>query len=235
MDKLLTVIIPVYNKIAYLKQCLDSVLSQNLNKIKIVVVDDGSTDESEKICDRYKQKMTVIHQEHKGLIAARERGLREADTKYVTFVDADDFIAGGMYEYMLSKADEYDADIVTCGCIRYWNEDDYAYDLCSEFQEGIYEKKEIEDSIIKKMLWSKEKDGWCLDPSLCMKIIKTELVKEQYTQIAGNNFLYGEDSAIIYPLIFRVNKIYISTAPYYYHRQRERTITAPYFVEEDFF
>ena len=80
MDKLLTVIIPVYNKIAYLKQCLDSVLSQNLNKIKIVVVDDGSTDESEKICDRYKQKMTVIHQEHKGLIAARERGLREADT-----------------------------------------------------------------------------------------------------------------------------------------------------------
>ena len=130
MDKLLTVIIPVYNKIAYLKQCLDSVLSQNLNKIKIVVVDDGSTDESEKICDRYKQKMTVIHQEHKGLIAARERGLREADTKYVTFVDADDFIAGGMYEYMLSKADEYDADIVTCGCIRYWNEDDYAYDLC---------------------------------------------------------------------------------------------------------
>ena len=70
MDKLLTVIIPVYNKIAYLKQCLDSVLSQNLNKIKIVVVDDGSTDESEKICDRYKQKMTVIHQEHKGLIAA---------------------------------------------------------------------------------------------------------------------------------------------------------------------
>ena len=127
MDKLLTVIIPVYNKIAYLKQCLDSVLSQNLNKIKIVVVDDGSTDESEKICDRYKQKMTVIHQEHKGLIAARERGLREADTKYVTFVDADDFIAGGMYEYMLSKADEYDADIVTCGCIRYWNEDDYAY------------------------------------------------------------------------------------------------------------
>ena len=235
MDKLLTVIIPVYNKIAYLKQCLDSVLSQNLNKIKIVVVDDGSTDESEKICDRYKQKMTVIHQEHKGLIAARERGLREADTKYVTFVDADDFIAGGMYEYMLSKADEYDADIVTCGCIRYWNEDDYAYDLCSEFQEGIYEKKEIEDSIIKKMLWSKEKDGWCLDPSLCMKIIKTELVKEQYTQIAGNNFLYCEDSAIIYPLIFRVNKIYISTAPYYYHRQRERTITAPYFVEEDFF
>ena len=66
---------------------------------------------------------------------------------------------------------------MTCGCIRYWNEDDYAYDLCSEFQEGIYEKKEIEDSIIKKMLWSKEKDGWCLDPSLCMKIIKTELVK----------------------------------------------------------
>ena len=55
-------------------------------------------------------------------------------------MDADDFIAGGMYEYMLSKADEYDADIVTCGCIRYWNEDDYAYDLCSEFQEGIYEK-----------------------------------------------------------------------------------------------
>lgn len=47
--------------------------------------------------------------------------------------------------------------------------------------------------------------------------------------------MYGEDSAIIYPLIFRVNKIYISTAPYYYHRQRERTITAPYFVEEDFF
>ena len=71
---LISIIEPIYNAEKVIKRCIESISRQSYEMLEIILVDDGSTDESEKICDRYKQKMTLIHQEHKGLIAARERG-----------------------------------------------------------------------------------------------------------------------------------------------------------------
>lgn len=102
---MITIIIPVYNKEAYLPRCLDSVLAQSVKDLEILLVDDGSTDGSAGVCDSYAQKdsrIRVIRRENGGASAARNTGIEEAKGEYIGFVDADDWIEPGMYETLLS-------------------------------------------------------------------------------------------------------------------------------------
>ena len=91
-----SVIIPVYNVEKYLHQCVDSVLTQNFNRYEIILVNDGSTDNSGKICDEYAQKyhIKVIHKQNGGLSDARNFGIKEAKGEYVMLLDSDDFWEG---------------------------------------------------------------------------------------------------------------------------------------------
>lgn len=91
-----SILIPVYNVETYLPQCLDSVLAQTLRDFEVILVDDGSTDGSGAVCDRYQQsepnRIRVIHKENQGLISARRVGIQAARGKYCVFVDSDDFV-----------------------------------------------------------------------------------------------------------------------------------------------
>lgn len=114
-NPVVSVIIPVYNVEKYLEECIDSVLSQTYQNIEIILVDDGSTDSSGQICDRYAEKNTniyVIHQKNGGLSAARNSGLNKADSKYIYFLDSDDYIADDTIEKLLSIAENDNSDIV---------------------------------------------------------------------------------------------------------------------------
>ena len=98
---LISVIIPVYNVEKYLRRCLDSVIAQTYQNLEIICVDDGSIDDSGKICDQYAvrdARIKVIHQENQGLSAARNRGLDAAEGEYIAFVDSDDYILEDMYK-----------------------------------------------------------------------------------------------------------------------------------------
>lgn len=115
---LLSVIIPIYNIEPYLRKCLDSVLGQTYSNIEIIIVDDGSTDGSGKICDIYQQEnkqISVYHVRHGGTARARNLGLCYARGEYLGFVDGDDSIDADMYESMLSEMEDDSIDIVTCG------------------------------------------------------------------------------------------------------------------------
>ncbi len=93
---IISVIVPVYNVEEYLKQCVDSILSQTLREIEIILIDDGSTDKCPLICDEYAEsdeRIYVIHQENKGVSAARNAGLRLAKGEYIAFIDSDDLVA----------------------------------------------------------------------------------------------------------------------------------------------
>ena len=118
MDNIkVSVIVPVYNAEKYLKRCVDSLLAQTYSNIEIILVNDGSTDSSPMICDEYKSdnRVVVIHQENKGLAAARNKGLKNATGDYIGFVDADDFVKEDMFEVLLSTAVDNDCDMVNCG------------------------------------------------------------------------------------------------------------------------
>lgn len=114
---LISVIIPVYNVEKYLHRCLDSVIAQTYQNLEIICVDDGSIDESGRICDQYAvrdARIKVIHQENQGLSAARNRGLDAAEGEYIAFVDSDDYILEDMYKKMLDKLLNYNVDLCVC-------------------------------------------------------------------------------------------------------------------------
>ena len=109
-----SVIVTVYNVEKYLNKCVDSLLAQTLSDIEILLVDDGSTDGSGRICDDYAGKdsrVRVIHKENGGVSSARNKGLFEASAEYVGFVDSDDYVAEDMYECLYSNLKKEDADV----------------------------------------------------------------------------------------------------------------------------
>ena len=111
---LISIIIPVYNIAAYLPRCLDSVCKQTYPNLEIILIDDGSTDESLKICQNYAQqnpRIRVFHQENKGVSAARNLGLEQLTGDFFAFIDGDDWVVAHCMERLLKLAEDYQADI----------------------------------------------------------------------------------------------------------------------------
>lgn len=114
---LISVIVPVYNVEAYLKKCVESIQKQTYRELEIILVDDGSPDNSGRICDELEKSDTrikVIHQQNMGLSGARNTALDMMQGDAVTFVDSDDTIDAHMIEYLVNDMEQYDADIVEC-------------------------------------------------------------------------------------------------------------------------
>ena len=114
---LISVIIPVYNIEQYLPRCLDSVIAQTYNNLEIILVDDGSTDSSGEICDKYSlldNRIKVIHKSNGGVSSARNEGLEVAKGDYIGFVDGDDIIEKDMYQILLDNAIKYHCEMSCC-------------------------------------------------------------------------------------------------------------------------
>lgn len=114
-DVLVSIIVPVYNVEAYIQECVCSVLEQGYRKIELILVDDGSKDNSGQICDKYAEedeRIKVIHQKNGGLSVARNTGLSQAQGKYVYFLDSDDYIEKGTIEILVDLAERTNSDVV---------------------------------------------------------------------------------------------------------------------------
>jgi glycosyltransferase involved in cell wall biosynthesis len=114
---MITIIVPVYNVEQYVSNCIESIIGQTYKELEIILVDDGSTDSSGHICDRYAQKdarIKVIHKQNGGLSDARNVGLDVATGEYIGFVDGDDFVSSTMYEKLLGIITSQEADLVIC-------------------------------------------------------------------------------------------------------------------------
>ena len=117
-NPLISVIVPVYNVAEYLSRCVDSILAQSYGNLQIILVNDGSSDDSGRICEEYAKKDTriqVIHQKNGGLSSARNAGLDVSSGQYVGFVDSDDWIEPEMYEEMLALMERNAAQLVCAG------------------------------------------------------------------------------------------------------------------------
>ena len=117
MKDVISVIVPVYNVSAYLPECLDSILSQDYEKLEVILIDDGSTDDSGAVCDAYAQRdgrIRVIHQKNRGLSGARNAGLDAAEGEWIAFVDSDDTITPDFCAKLYHAAQETGAQMVVC-------------------------------------------------------------------------------------------------------------------------
>lgn len=161
----ISVIIPVYNVEKYLKRCLDSVVTQTYKNLEIILVDDGSTDNSGKICDEYAAKdkrIIVIHKENGGLSDARNKGLDICTGDYISFIDSDDWIDLNYFDVLLKNLLEYDVDIACCDYLRtdkYEQNNDVSIENAQIFIDEkileIYLEKELVSACDK--LYRKEK------------------------------------------------------------------------------
>lgn len=143
----LSIIMPVYNGEQYLNYSIQSVLNQTYKDYELILVDDGSTDHSLEICEKYQSKderIRVISQENKGISGARNAGIDIATGKYITFMDNDDVIQPEMYEIMLKYMVSDGLDLIMCGAVRTENYNFLnvvdQYEICKLTKRDLYER-----------------------------------------------------------------------------------------------
>lgn len=166
---LISIIIPAYNIADYIGICLDSLLKQTYKNLEIIVVDDGSSDNTGKIVDEYTvkyQNIKVIHKKNAGVSAARNSGIDIASGDYIGFVDGDDTVDEEMFEILVDNAIKYDADISHCG-----------YKMVFPSRVDYYYNTEILVEQDKKLGLVDLITGKRIEPGLCNKLYKKELFK----------------------------------------------------------
>lgn len=214
----LSIIVPVYNAASYLPKTLDSILKQNFQNYELILVNDGSTDESGDICKRYAEmddRIKVIHQSNGGVASARNTGLDHVHGKYIGFVDSDDLISPVMYETMLEIAWKYETDIVQCSHTR--NPDV----LCKHLQWEIIQPEILNNIDSLKRIY---RSHYTNSLSLWSKVYKRELFSNiRFTE--GTAF---EDDEVVPLLLEKSEKSVFFEIPLYCYVRRENSIiTAP--------
>ena len=209
-NQLLSVIVPVYNVEDYLSKCIDSLIVQTLKDVEIILVNDGSTDKSGDICDKYRLKdnrIKVIHKENGGTSDARNTGIEIARGKYISFVDSDDWIDPHMFEKLYNLAIENEADIVQCDYIKVYDENV----IVNNISENI--TKYNSEQILHELYGP----NYIKTVIVCNKIYKREL----FNEIRFPKGKFYEDEFTTYKILHKANLIIDTNIPMYYYRQRE--------------
>jgi len=203
---LISIIVPIYNTAKYLDTCVETLVSQSYDELEIILVDDGSSDESPAMCDKWAirdNRIKVIHKSNGGLSDARNCGLRKAEGDYIIFIDSDDWIDIDMMKILLSTAIKYEADIVNCQFVEEKNRNVSAelpprYPLMeATASEGIFLL--IKDKIVTNHVWR--------------NLFKKEVLQDiEFPK--GKNF---EDIHIMHEIFFKSKKIvFIGDVLYHY-------------------
>ncbi|HGJ7601762.1 TPA: glycosyltransferase family 2 protein [Streptococcus pneumoniae] len=220
-----SVIIPVYNVEKYLRRCLDSVVNQTYKDIEVILVNDGSPDNSKEICEEYVAKYSniqLINQKNAGLGAARNTGLQYITGNAVTFVDSDDWLELDAIEYYVASMKKSDADIVVTQMIR---KKEY---FSNEGTNGTTIKEEVlnQEQFAKKYF---KIDGNNIEYYACAKLYKREIAIEVKYPVG----LFAEDVPAAFGYIIRSQKIFYSTKVTYNYFFNDNSLTAK-FTDKDF-
>ncbi|MBQ7544624.1 MAG: glycosyltransferase family 2 protein [Synergistaceae bacterium] len=212
---LISVIVPVYNVEAYLSRCLDSILAQTYTNLEIILIDDGSTDNSGRICDEYAGKdsrIRVIHQENQGLAEVRNIGVREAKGEYIQFVDSDDWIDAETIETCHRMSKEYGADIVRFGGVREFEDGHQKHNLGREHEPLVMPVREA-----LSLYFFDDYVG----TSSCTKLFKAGLFE-------GVTFPKGrvsEDTYALCKVIARAEKFLVISNEFYHYFTRNGSLS----------
>lgn len=214
--ELISVIIPVFNVEMFLARCIDSVIRQTYTRLEIILVDDGSTDNSGKICDEYRlrdNRIVVIHKDNGGLSSARNTGLDVSHGKYIGFVDGDDYISSEMYERLLEGLIQYNGNYSTGGIRELYLSGSELIHGCHGKGTIILDKEEAFIDYYVNLKYNRS--------SVCCKLFKRELIDS----VRFTEGIHGEDADIMYRVIDRVDKVVCINEPIYYYIHRENSIT----------
>lgn len=225
MEKI-SVIVPVFNVEKNLRRCVTSLVNQTYKNLEIILVNDGSTDNSGVLCEEYSKKYSniiVIHKKNGGQSSARNMGLLKATGKYIGFVDSDDWIHPEMFSYLYMLIKKYDCDVADISAV-------FAKDFVElpreEEKINVYEGKK---EILRNYMLSGISDS-VGQFSVCRKLYKRELFN-------NNRFLEGriyEDILINFEVLSQAKKLVRSNKKLYFYYQDDESTTRNYLNRKDF-
>ena len=192
--ELVTVIVPVYNVEKYIKECIDSVIKQTYTNIEIVLVDDGSKDESGKICDDYAAKdsrIKVIHKQNEGLGFARNSGLEISTGKYVTFIDSDDVAECDLIEQLMKEV--IDKDVDTCiGGFKRITEDGKAV-FQESYTRDFFSGDDVYNKLFARMLGSAPDAHDAIRMSVWNVLYSMDIIRKHNIRFPSERVFISED------------------------------------------
>ena len=217
-----SIIIPIYNTEKYLRQCLDSVINQTLKDIEIIIINDGSTDNTLEIINSYADKdsrIVVIDQENIGLGASRNKGMKIAKGEYVTFLDGDDWFTEEAFETAYNEAKAKDTDITMYQMINYDDETGRVYEndwfnlnnLDESFDDVVFSPEKTKDFLFD------------LSVSSCQKIYRNSFLKSIDASFPEG--IYFEDMPFFFYVYLKAERISIIRKHFYYRRKHNASIT----------
>lgn len=218
MDKI-SIIVPVYNVEKYIKRCLESLISQTYKNIEIIVIIDGSPDNSIEICQKIAKKdkrIKIFSKENEGLGLTRNYGLERATGKYIVFVDSDDYVTHNMCESLIKAAKEHDADAVY-GNIYYDN------DGKIEAKKHIKEKKIWKGSQVKELLLDfiattpNKKNDTIMEVSVWKSLFKKEIFDKNHIKFVSEKEFISEDVIFDIDFLSKSNCVVAITDYVYYY------------------
>lgn len=221
--KKVSIIIPIYNVEEYLARCINSILTQTIDSVEVILIDDGSTDACSSICDKYKQydsRVKVIHKENGGLASARNAGLKVAKGEYILFVDSDDWIEPETVEELVSIAEKYQVDFVRFRPMYAGWPNHIDGSLCDfgteiGLKEGMYKKEDMLREIYPRLFAT---------PQLTLGVIVAAWRSLYRRTFLENNEIlfdeeirYSEDTIFSAKVVLAAESFYYLDGPRYYH------------------
>ncbi len=207
---LISVIIPVYNAEKYITACLESVKNQTYTNIEVLLIDDGSTDNSGKICDEYAANDTrfkVFHKQNGGVSSARNLGLEKATGDYYHFPDCDDYLELDTYEYLLKIIEEKRCDAVAFEHLTTFPDKEFAHRLSDDFY-GYKNNHETQEKLFTG-------SQFCCNKLYSKKLIKGLKFREDIHR--------GEDTLFAANALLRANNVWFDSRPLYHYVQSEQS------------
>ncbi|MCQ2398234.1 MAG: glycosyltransferase family 2 protein, partial [Sphaerochaetaceae bacterium] len=216
-----SVVVPVYNVDKFIRECLSSIQNQTFSDFEVILVDDGSTDESGEICDEYAcgdSRFKVIHRANGGPVSARQAAINVATGNYVVPVDSDDMISE-VYLETFRRAAENSPSVIICG-----------YTVCSgelrknvpvELSAGLYCRTDIEKKIFGRLF--EDCHGKSIPVTLWAKAFERKLFQKEHTYL-GTSIRVGEDMAVVIPCIYRADSLCVINECLYFYNINPQSI-----------
>lgn len=218
-----SLILPCYNVEQYVERCVQSILSQEFSDYEIILVDDGSTDQTPIICDALAEKhscIRVLHQENGDPSSARNAGLNVAQGRYVWFIDSDDWIEAGALRSLYEASAETNPDVLK---FDYSRIEDVSHRVICEVESGLHTGGELEK--LRRM-------GYCAQRgygmSGCMHVYRREMLEEHHIRFVSERKIGSEDVLFTIQVLFHAQSLYMLHQPFYNYERRNGSLSQSY-------
>ena len=224
-NDLISIVVPIYNSEKYLTKCIQSICNQTYQELQIILVNDGSIDNSINICNKFSEvdnRIVVINTENKGAVSARKKGMSYATGKYATIIDSDDWLESDMIEKLHSEITTQRVELAMCG--RYEEYGTYQKEVYQGISPGRYDKKSLRKDVYPNMIANQGAFfEWGIFPSIWDKLVLTDKLKKHIDNV-DDDLPLGNDAVCVYPMLLDTDSIFIIDECLYHYRQTTGSI-----------